>query len=285
MKINFLAIFVLIFVCFVCTTCSDDFSNSDTRTGKLVVDGSIELGKKARVILTTSLDLTSTIDSTKYLDVVTTRADMKISDGERTEYLTLRWNPDAFPQHYYESELIRGEEGKVYTLEIFYEDDTLRSQTTIPSRILLDSIWTESYENDSLQRNIWVRLCDDSSQVNFYRTFTRIASKQTDFIPTYLSAFNDELIQGECASVMIYKGLENFYETDRNFSFDVGDTVYLKTATIDKQSYLFWKHYEKEVFNLGNPFAGHGTNLDSNIEGGLGIWCGYNQVVYRVIIR
>lgn len=270
----------------ICFACADDFTNTDTSSGKLVVDGYIEVGRQARVILTTSLALDSQIDSSKYLDVVTTRADIRISDGEHTEYLTLKRDRNLFPQHYYESSIIRGQEGKTYTIEIFYRSDTLTASTTIPQNsVSVDSMWTVQSDTDSNSKYIWIRFCDDGEPYNYYRSFTRILQSQSEFIPTYLSAFDNALIRGECVDLPIYKGPENFYEKERDFSFTKGDTVLLKIASIDNKSYLFWNNYEKEVFNVGNPFAGHGSNLTSNISGGLGIWSGYNQSVYVVIVR
>ncbi|MDA3881794.1 MAG: DUF4249 domain-containing protein [Bacteroidales bacterium] len=275
----------LILAVFQLCSCSDDFTNDSGTESRIIVDGYIEVGKKARVVLTQAIPVESQIDSTKYLDIVSTRANVRISDGEQSEYLYLRWNKNAFPQHYYESEKIRGEEGKTYDLEIMYYGDTLTAQTTIPEPVNVDSVWTIISEQDSSERDVWFRLCDNPQQKNYYRTFTRIISEQHEYVSTYLSSFDDNSFNGVCEEKPIYKGNENFYDKSRDFSFAVHDTVLLKLVSMDEDAYLFWKNYEKEVFNLGNPFASNGSNLISNISGGYGIWCGYNQSIHTIIIK
>ncbi|MFO7868216.1 MAG: DUF4249 domain-containing protein [Bacteroidales bacterium] len=280
---------VAIYVLFVVVAsqlcrCADDFGNESDSESILIVDGYIEVGKKAHVVLTQAIPVESRIDSSTYLDIVTTRANVRISDGEQSEYLYLRWNKNAFPQHYYESEKIRGEEGKTYKLEIVYYDDTVTAHTSIPEPVSVDSVWTIAAK-DSLKRDMWIRLCDNPNQKNYYRTFTRIQSKQHEYVSTYLSSFDDNSFTGICEDKPIYKGNENFYDKSRDFSYSVHDTVALKVVSMNKDAYLFWKNYEKEVFNIGNPFASYGSNLVSNVSGGGGIWCGYNQRIYKLIIQ
>ena len=149
----------------------------------------------------------------------------------------------------------------------------------------VDSVWTVASENDSLKRDLWVRLCDNPQEKNYYRSFTRIISQQHNFVASYLSSFDDNSFDGDCFDKPIYKGNETFYDKSRNFSFQIHDTVLLKLVSMDDDAFLFWENYEKEVFNIGNPFASNGSNLESNIIGGNGIWCGYNQTIHTVIIK
>jgi len=265
------------------SACSDNFTNSSTDTGKLVVDGYIEAGKYARVILTNSIAIDSEIDSSKYLDIVTTRASIRLTDGDDYEYLTLKWNKDAFPQHFYESIRIKGEAGKHYSLDVFYNNDSIHAETYVPEPIDVDSIWLVPSQLDSSKYYLWAKFCDDATEDNYYRSFTK-TQNQEDFVPTYLSAFDDKLFNGECNNVALYKGVENFFEKKKDERFLSGDTIFFKASTVDEAGYLFWTNYEKEVFNLGNPFSGHGANLESNINGGIGVWCGYNSKVYRIIV-
>lgn len=267
------------------SSCIDDFTGKHDSPGKIVVDGYIEAGGFAKIILTSSLAIDSKIDSTQYLDIVTTRAKVTITDGVTSEILTLTKNEAMFPPHFYVTRTLRGEAGKTYWLEIIYQGDTIRSKTTIPSEISIDTIWTERLSYDSTKRYIWAKFCDNPNEKNFYRAFTKIQGKQSEYVPTYLSAFNDNQINGMCSEIPFYKGLVNFFDKNKDDTFTVGDTVFIKASTIDEIAYNFWKNYEKEIFNSGNPFAGNGANLISNIEGGIGIWCGYNSKVYRLIIR
>jgi hypothetical protein len=278
-------IFFIVSVVLLVTSCRDNFTGTDYNSSKIVVDGSIEVGGYAHVILTNSLSLNQKIDSSSYLHLVNTHAKITISDGTTKEILTLTKDNNVFPPHYYTTLKMKGEVGKTYWLEVIVDGDTIRSKTSIPNGISLDSIWLEPDASDTTRRFIWLKMCDNGAEKNFYRSFTRIMGKQKEFIPTYLSAFNDKLINGTCPEIVLYKGAENFTDKSTVYSYSKTDTVLLKVSTIDETSYNFWKNYEKEVFNSGNPFAGNGSNLTSNVTGGLGIWCGYNSKVYTVIVR
>ena len=238
---------------FVFASCSDDFTETD-KTMPIVVDGYIEAGSCAKIILTRPIEITDDIDSSRYLEIVNTRAKVVLSDGEQTEILSLTRDNSQFPPHYYKSNLIQGEVGKVYYLEVIYNGDTVRSQTTIPRGFKIDSLWTTPSETDSLRKYLWAAYQDDPYEVNFYRFFTMIKGVQPRFFPTYYSAYNDNNSNGQYVRFTLYKGLESFIDKNQSECYSVGDTVIVKASTIDNNSYEFWKNYDKEVFNSGNPF-------------------------------
>lgn len=274
-----------IFIIIIIVACTDNFTDTQSTSGRVVVDGSIEIGSFAKVVLTYSMPIDAKIDSSTYYDVVNTRAKVTIYDDEQSEILTLVKRKNSFPPHYYTTRKIKGVAGKTYWLEVIFYGDTLRSQTTIPTTTPISKIWTQQHASDSTQRYVWIQMCDDAATKNYYRIFTMIKGKQKDYVPTYQSAFQDDFFNGTCPGIMLYKGIENFYDKKRTDTFTVGDTVFVKMSSIDKQSFLFWNNYEKEVFNSGNPFAGHGSNLTSNIEEGIGIWCGYASSYYPIVIQ
>lgn len=282
---NRFCLFYLFVCCFGICSCADNFTNTHNEVGRVVVDASIEAGSGARVVLTYTLPITAKIDSSAYYDVVNTRAKVTISDGEKTEILTLVKRKNSFPPHYYSSQTIKGVPGKTYMLEVIFYDDTLRAFTTVPQVVELSKLWIEPHSIDSTKRYVWIELCDNIVTKDYYRVFTQIKGKQKDYVPTYQSAFTDDYFNGTCPKIMLYKGIENFFDKNKEDTFTVGDTVFVKISSIDKQSFLFWNNYEKEVFNSGNPFAGNGSNLTSNIENGIGIWCGYASKVYPIIIK
>jgi hypothetical protein len=67
--------------------------------------------------------------------------------------------------------------------------------------------------------------------------------------------------------------------------FIAGDTVDLKFRTQPKAGYDFWTSWQNEVLNAQNPIFPAHTNLKSNINGGIGIWCGYGTYNYRIKTR
>jgi hypothetical protein len=64
--------------------------------------------------------------------------------------------------------------------------------------------------------------------------------------------------------------------------YTIGDSIGIKWCNIDKDHFEFWNTLEFSNANQG-PFAGY-TRIDSNIEGGLGIWGGYSVSFYRLLV-
>jgi hypothetical protein len=63
----------------------------------------------------------------------------------------------------------------------------------------------------------------------------------------------------------------------------VGDSVTVKWTNIDEAHFDFWNTLEFSNANQG-PFASY-TRLQSNIDGGLGIWGGYSVSYYHVKVE
>lgn len=57
----------------------------------------------------------------------------------------------------------------------------------------------------------------------------------------------------------------------------------MKLCSITREHYRFWRTVENEKGNLGNPF-GSFTVIESNIEGGVGIWGGYAATTISIVI-
>ncbi|NNF02092.1 MAG: DUF4249 family protein [Bacteroidia bacterium] len=60
-----------------------------------------------------------------------------------------------------------------------------------------------------------------------------------------------------------------------------GDTVTLRWMNIDKAHYDFWNTLENDAGD--NPFSSP-VQIKSNIQGGLGVWGGYNNTFGTIII-
>ena len=87
--------------------------------------------------------------------------------------------------------------------------------------------------------------------------------------------FDDNLINGQTFDFTLDRGFnptEEFEELPYGY-FLRGDTVILKWCTIDYPTYNFWRTLEFDSGTDG-PFSS-ATIVQTNITGGLGIWCGY----------
>lgn len=171
-----------------------------------------------------------------------------------------------------------GQEGKTYNLYVTALGKNLNATTTIPYHVTLDSIW---YKHDGTYTDrgfCWAKLKDPDTLGNAYRWFAKRQGVDFSFYAPLGSAFEDKFINGQ--------NFEFAYNRAKSAGDDVsspyfgyfrpGDTIVVKFTTIDQGSYLFWRSYEAQVINNGNPFAAP-TPIRSNIngEGGLGIWTGY----------
>lgn len=178
-----------------------------------------------------------------------------------------------------------GEVGKTYSLNISYEDKVLTSSTTLYPPVPPDSIYYVPDMNpdvDSLVR-LYIALTEPEPQGNFYRYFTK--QNEDAFYPGFSSVFDDNLINGQSFSFTVDRG----YNPTEDFSinpygvFKVGDTIILKWCSIDFPTYDFYRTLEFDSGTDG-PFSS-ATIVQTNINGGLGIWCAYGSVYDTLIVQ
>lgn len=276
---------MLLFLClFSQNSCSDDFNENNNYNNKVVVNGAIEVGERAQLSLTMTMDIHQKIDSSQYLNIINTLADVKISNGEYEEYMILRRNENKFPPHYYESQAIYGEEGKTYYLEIYYEDDTIRAQTTIPlEKPQITNIWSQETENDTM-RTIYFNHCIGNQEIQYCRNFYRTSSDY-DFVAAINASYYMQKNINECSAIALSQKKMTTFLHDESNIFRVGDTLEVKISAMSHSAFEFWIEYEQNILNAANPFLSSSRNLPSNVQGGLGIWCGYNSYKQKVIVQ
>jgi len=251
----------------------------------IIVEGKIELNGYPKVILTRNIPYYVEVDSADLLTLVLRQAKVTVSDGVKSEILTLRYKKEEFPPFFYEGNELIGESGKTYYLTIDYGQKKLTATTIIPKPVELDSVWFEpNTPGDSLGK-INALLSDNSNEHNYYRLFTKISTKQNQFYPTLISNFNDRLFNGIAFTFHLSKGPESYLDLkSADFDFKRGDTVFVKICTMDEAHFTFWQGYQSEVANGANPFASSYHKIESNIAGdGKGIWGGYGSSIYQVI--
>lgn len=168
-----------------------------------------------------------------------------------------------------------GEVGKTYSLTVEAEEKVITASTSIPEILPVDSIWwIPNVINDTLWGRVYSTISDPDTLGNYYRYFTRRNDE-----PLYAglgSVFDDKVINGTSLDLPIDRGYDRQAALD--FStyglFEPGDTVLLRLCGIDEDTFNFWLTLENNS-NSGGPFASP-TVVDSNIEGGLGIFAGYS---------
>lgn len=179
-----------------------------------------------------------------------------------------------------------GEAGKTYDLSIEVDGKTITASTTIPLIVPLDSMRYVSHPNPDNDTLVELRsfVNDPGSTVDFYRYFTQRNSEPTFTAPN--SVIDDVLFNGQIFEIPLARG--QVVNTSEDFDPDTfgyfwrGDTITVKWCVIDQAHYDFWSTLE---FNSGSegPFASF-TRVQSNINGGLGIWGGYAASYHTLIV-
>ncbi len=277
-------VYIIIFIGLI-ASCNPDLDYTiKGYTQKIIVEGVIESGKYPLVYLSLNVPLSKSVDTTTILDYVIRYAKVTVSDGDKTEILTSKWDKSYFPPYVYKGTEIIGEEGKTYDLKVEYGGYTLYSSTTIPAGFQVESVGMGQTDVDSL-RVLAVRINLNDKVKNSYRIQTR-KRKDTRFIKTPV-LFNDGL---NLSGIQTFQISPYPAKTDSSFAegkfFVVGDTVDIKISAIDSVSTLFFKHLNLFSLVSGNIAVTEVKPLHSNIsEPGFGIWYGAAVRNERVIIK
>ena len=291
---------------FLFNSCTQDITiDIPDPESKIVVEGSIEQGLPPIISLTSTVPFYGEVNFNELDNYYVHGAIVTVSDGINTVELTefcLADLPDeiiplvaAFlgvdldtagtipiniclytvPDIFTGFPAFTGEAGKTYDLNIQFNGKIITSSTTIFPPVPPDSVYYREHddpENDSLFR-LYLTLTDPVEPGDFYRYFTKRNSEA--FYSGYSSVFDDNLINGQTFDFTLDRGFnptEEFEELPYGY-FLRGDTVILKWCTIDYPTYNFWRTLEFDSGTDG-PFSS-ATIVQTNITGGLGIWCGY----------
>lgn len=298
-----------------CLACEEEFiPDVTTDPEQIVVEGYIEAGDidlPPYVILTRSQPFFSEINLADFENFFVHDALVTVSDGIETVVLEeLCWEDlDEVQQAQVNDLLARsrvgdvdsipgnicvyldfdfamvGTIGRTYDLRIEVEDKVLTASTTLEDQVPLDSlrfIIPDGNLPDTL-RELRVVFNDPLGIANFYRYFTSI--NNANFIPGFNSVADDALFDGQSFEFPLPKGEpRNTTSGPATFGlYTVGDTVTVRWTTIDQANFDFWSTLEFNAINQG-PFSSY-TRVDTNIEGGIGIWGAYASHYYSLVVE
>lgn len=276
-----------------------------------MVEGYIEAGERPTppyVILTRSVPFFSEFSAEQLENTFVHGAIVRVSDGDKTATLSelcldeLSDEQKALASALFGLEAdslgfnlcvyidlsfsILGQEGKRYNLEVEAEGQRLEAVTTIPVHVPLDSLYFRDPPGrpvDTLAQ-LLAYLSDPPGQANFYRF--QVAINGGAYIPAVTSVFDDRLFDGESAEFPLYRpeprGADSF-DLETFGLFRVGDEATIKWISLDEAHYNFWNTLEYNASNQG-PFSSY-TLVESNINGGLGIWGGLSASYYNLQVQ
>lgn len=271
-------------------------------TPKIVIEGTIENGEPAIVILSKSISYFQELDL-DYLqnNVFINNAEVYVtsSDGER-EQLTFQFCPQAPLYFAYVSHNLKGKENTSYTLTVNYDGKTYTAETTIPHTFDLDSLWfscPSDLISEDTMRVLRAQLTDNPNEANYYSFSVKLATpnyRDRLWACTMPIAFDDKTFNGLTFNYEIERyGTSNFfngsmdsslvYEANR-MTFRPGDTVYVRHSLMDYNTYRFMSTGGSEAIMGSNPFTNPAPVI-SNIQGenALGAWCGFASKIDRIV--
>lgn len=302
---------LLVFLAFALLACEEEFIPvGSNQAPDLVVEGYIEAGEQALppyVILTKSVPFFQEFNAEDLANTFVHDAVITVSDGEKQVQLTelclnelsaeqkalaaalFGFDPDSvgfnFCIYLDLSFSMIGEEGKSYTLQVEAEGKTLSAVTSIPRHVPLDSIRFEEapgLPNDTLAQLICYYQ-DPAMEANFYRY--QVGINQGALLNPISSVTDDRFFEGQYISFPLAKPENTTEDIDlETFGlYTVGDTISLKWWNLDEAHFNFWNTLEFNATNQG-PFSSY-TLIESNINGGLGIWGGLSASYYERIVN
>lgn len=248
----------------------------------IVVEGLIEAGENPRVLITKNrgffdnfpTDFAALLDTFILQDAV-----VKIAvDG--TEYpLDFVVNPFQYPFAYYTTTSLVGEVGKTYQLQVEALGKIATAITKIPPAVPIESTYfglnVFDVNEDSLGF-LYIVYTDPDTLGNAYRLYAK-RNSETQFFPVEGAITNDQFINGRTITFFSGQSDKPFAVQDTfiesQFFYSLGDTIYMKFCSIGSREFEFYNTFEAATGTNGNPFASP-ILIKSNINGGLGVWCG-----------
>ncbi|HNW68670.1 MAG TPA: DUF4249 domain-containing protein [Bacteroidales bacterium] len=262
---------------------------------KIVIEGSIENGQPAMVIVSNSVPYFSTIDLDMLLNEVFIKdavVTVTSSTGE-TEQLTFAYTEESPIYFAYMGQNIIGEPGKSYALRVEYGGKVYTSQTSIVQPVALDSVWLAFIDENDTMPTSRILLSDNAETQDYYQFRIKIHGKDlTDrlWVTSMPVAFDDATFNGKTVNYEILRANPSTLfmptttdEEESDFyriTYRPGDTIYIKTSMLDYPAYRFWSTISNELSFGQNPFMSPAPII-SNINGdnAMGVWCGYASTI------
>lgn len=268
-----------------CVACNHDDFGDIVVGSKIVVEGWIEEGEPPTVILSRSIPIDVTLDSASFLSYVIRSAKVIVSDGEQEEILHLKTDGDRIPPFTYVGNNMIGTAGKTYTLKVEYLSWTLGASTSIPPSVPIESVWYHKLHEEDTTGFLNIRFIDPKDQKNYYQIATRLKGHDPIFIPALYGNLNDDNFTQDTIEMRITRGLTIFPTTNLQVHYTDGDEVTVRLRTMNREGFDFWNSWQNELINGQNPIFPANSSLRSNIEGGIGIWCGYGHSSITIVAK
>lgn len=263
-------------------SCEEGFIPSDR--DELIVEGWIDADGFPVVIITHSLPVRLKDEGIKVSQIakfMETSAKVTVSDGETSVTLTGKLDQGYFPPYIYTTSRLRGEAGKSYTLTVQTKDRFLTANTTIPlDGPVVDSVVCHELEGSDTLCSVLLYLKNLPDRKEYFKTFFQDGPSLAQFRSTYLGVI-DDAIADSTVKIPIMRTIRDDFKEDKRRYFNTDSLLSLKVATMDSVSFCFWKMFSGSTITNYSSFlmSSSTDNLPTNIDGGIGYWCGYNSYI------
>lgn len=251
---------------------------------KIIVEGRIAYNEYPKVYLSLNVPLWQELDSVVLMEKVIRTAKVTISDGEKSEILTSKWDTEHYPPYVYMGTSLKGETGKTYTIEITYSGYTVSASTTIPQNPeILGFEFTPSNISDSLKVLTANIKMTDMEQA--YRIYSQ-KKQDNEFVETKV-IYNENLnLKGNQQFLVNPAPNSELASFDEGGYFKTGDSILVKILSIDADATSFFKAFSVKSGVGADVDISQITQLNSNIsEPGFGIWYGAGIKTYRLVVE
>lgn len=289
--------YLVLYICAIAAvllSCETPISlDIEGNTSAKVIEGWIENGQPAVVIVSQALDYYAAIDVNTIMNAADRKCIVRISDDEGNEEQLLPGFD--FSALYgaigaaYKGKNMIGQPGKTYHL--YVEDsagNVYTATTTIPHHtVYMDSVkFTNEKPTDTiaLARMFFQ---DDPNSYDCYRFFCMIKNLDICFTPISLGTYDDlafngkpmnyEIVRAPMSNMSVSALSPQQREDFNRMYFKKGDTLYVKSTITDTATYNFWFPVQI-VTQLGEYSFLSMNTYPTNLQGKnvVGIWSGYN---------
>jgi hypothetical protein len=203
-----------LFALIVSSCGNDDLNEQISLESIVVVEGSIEEGEFAQVLLSSTIPVTNVIDSTNILDHVIRSAKITISDGLTSEVLRVKNDKNRIPPFVYFGSTLKGEAGKEYSLKIEYLKYVFTAVTTIPKTVPLISAKYVKENPADTTGYVFVEFDDPVNEKNYYQIATKVNDVEPVYVPVFYGNLDDKDFKVSSVSMQINRGILIFPKTD-----------------------------------------------------------------------
>ena len=276
---------IFLIVLFVFSACRFNEYIIDEGETKLVIEGWIDEGDVARVLLSRSIPVTERVDSISFLLYSVRSAMVIVSDGIEYDTLRLTSTSRHLPPFLYVGSKIIGQTGGTYKLYVIWQSKTYTAETIIPPSVSIDDVrYIRDNPTDTIG-SIEIKFTQPFGKQKYYQIATMLEGHDRIYVPCLYGNFNSINFASSDVRIKLSRGVTVFPRTNIDSNFKDGDVIRIRLRTMSKEGFDFWNIWQNEIINSQNAIFPANKSLKSNITGGIGIWCGYGQSTVRITAR